>query len=579
MHLLTTKLREQLEKALTSSFEPEDLRRFASERLAFDDVKFGDEVNFGQGKSNVAFDFVEVAVKYHRLEELLLALQAARPNRQTATVVAAFGLTPADLREAVLIDPLSEAQRGQLLEFLTSRYPSLTELQSALKKIDYSYEGLWVSVRSPRENLNCLIDDARNKGWDKLLAFCTLYPRSNQRETKGLLETILSPHERAGIKLLGVLDDPCLEERALVECYNNSLGTWSDPPKLPPGVNETRTYIAYAIMAVQDATASDASSDGEKPLLRFLQNVIAIETVTQELKQDIIRLWDYLAASLKLTGELKAERGGNERYSVVVELRDSVESTPQMPAWSRKAWLYRHLARRFERIDDHLPDAIENITTMPDYLNALRDRLARRVELETVVFEFFLTRKSLAHAIDQWNIMIDDAIPVEFGFENPVVVRSIDRKAPSRGKLKSRWEQLCVAPSLSNPLEVDRRSRDGDPASLYREFDLRPKLQCLLLETHFGPENNLDEFPCLRAAIAAGLPVIIWARDEAVVQCLVDQLAGWLCEPPRKLPKLVHALRRKCPPKDACHLGRHVTLFFENADYGLPENTLASGTR
>jgi Trypsin-like peptidase domain len=93
---LTTELRDKLQGVLKLAFDQMDLRRFATERLAFNDVKFADEVNFSQGKSKVAFEFVEIADQNARLGELVLAIQQVRPRRpDVAELVAAFGLAPA----------------------------------------------------------------------------------------------------------------------------------------------------------------------------------------------------------------------------------------------------------------------------------------------------------------------------------------------------------------------------------------------------------------------------------------------------------------------------------------------------
>ena len=93
---LTSELRNKLQGVLRLAFDPMDLYRFATERLAFDDVKFADEVNFNQGRSNIAFQFVKVADQNARLGELVLAIQQVRPRRpDVAELVAAFGLSPA----------------------------------------------------------------------------------------------------------------------------------------------------------------------------------------------------------------------------------------------------------------------------------------------------------------------------------------------------------------------------------------------------------------------------------------------------------------------------------------------------
>jgi hypothetical protein len=93
---LTTQLRDELQGVLTSAFDQRGMEEFATMRLAFEEVKFADEVNFSQPRKRIAFDMVEVAIQYGRLRELLLAVQAARPKRpDVEKLVSTFGLTAA----------------------------------------------------------------------------------------------------------------------------------------------------------------------------------------------------------------------------------------------------------------------------------------------------------------------------------------------------------------------------------------------------------------------------------------------------------------------------------------------------
>ena len=107
---LTPELRDNLQAVLTSAFEVGDLFRFATERLAFDDVRIADEVDFSQKPSQVVFSLVEVALHYGRLPQLVLAVRDERPNREDArALVEAFrrlGLVvPAAARPDTVIIP------------------------------------------------------------------------------------------------------------------------------------------------------------------------------------------------------------------------------------------------------------------------------------------------------------------------------------------------------------------------------------------------------------------------------------------------------------------------------------------
>jgi hypothetical protein len=93
---VTTELRNKVQSVLKLAFDPNDMYRFATTHLEFDEVKFADEINFRQSRSQVAAEFVDVADQYARVGELILAIQQVRPRRpDVAELVAAFGLAPA----------------------------------------------------------------------------------------------------------------------------------------------------------------------------------------------------------------------------------------------------------------------------------------------------------------------------------------------------------------------------------------------------------------------------------------------------------------------------------------------------
>ncbi len=92
---LTPQLRTKLQNAITAAFDAQGLLQFATMQLEFEDVKFGDQVDFNRARGQIAFQIVEVAVQNARLGELVLALRQARPRRpDMAELVSAFGLSP-----------------------------------------------------------------------------------------------------------------------------------------------------------------------------------------------------------------------------------------------------------------------------------------------------------------------------------------------------------------------------------------------------------------------------------------------------------------------------------------------------
>ena len=158
---LTPELRDNLQAVLTLAFEVDGLRRFATERLAFDDVKFADEVNFSQTLSQVVFSLVEVALHHNRLAELVLAVRDVRPNREDVrALVEAFGLVvaaaarpvtviiPAVVREAVIRFNERLQLRQRQFGYLNA-YKELHDLLHGLQDFHTRLESTVAAIRRP----------------------------------------------------------------------------------------------------------------------------------------------------------------------------------------------------------------------------------------------------------------------------------------------------------------------------------------------------------------------------------------------------------------------------------------------
>ena len=90
---MTPELRQNLQEALRSAFNPKQLLQFATVHLAFDDVKFADVLNFNQSSTDIAFDLVQSVEQRGHEAELVLKLQEERPKLpQVIALVSAFGL-------------------------------------------------------------------------------------------------------------------------------------------------------------------------------------------------------------------------------------------------------------------------------------------------------------------------------------------------------------------------------------------------------------------------------------------------------------------------------------------------------
>jgi len=164
MNPLTPTRRERLQNILMSAFDAKGLLQFATVRLAFDDVRFADAVNFSQATANVVFDLVGVAVQHGYVSQLVLALRDERPNLpETAALVAELGLSPGPgespsaneipsaVRDAVVRFNERFQQRRRQFGYLNA-YKRLHDLLHDLHDFQAQIEAVAAAVRRPSDD-------------------------------------------------------------------------------------------------------------------------------------------------------------------------------------------------------------------------------------------------------------------------------------------------------------------------------------------------------------------------------------------------------------------------------------------
>lgn len=451
---------------------------------------------------------------------------------------------------------LEPGQQRELLDFLIAAYDN-ARLITRLRQLGRDHTDLeyWKSNASRRLNFRRLIAQAAQEEWGRLLAFATLAVKSEAARKPW---SLLSEHERAGMSLLPLLRG--LDTQVVAECYHLTRPAHARAYDGPL----TWLVIAYLVMAAEEAAPARQS------LLKFLEALAGRSS--PPIRQQLSAWWGRIRGRLGLRGELH-DPGAlcppslPQTYAVLVELRDTNHSTPALPSWHCRTWLYSDAVGRVDTLEGQT--RTETLATISDYLTRLRDRLARRrLSLEQVRFEFFVSPRHLCRSFDQLPVLLE-GIEVELGYKNPVVIRAL-RGAESCLNLEKRWARLRTKQSLLLDVEVLPTSTGGDPRVLYRQFDAVPDLQGLLLTVPFRGHDDLSQLACIPAALAAGIPILLWGRHETAPAQLTNTVKHWLARPPCELPQLVYALRKSCPEGSADHLGRHVTLFFENANYWLP---------
>lgn len=186
-----------------------------------------------------------------------------------------------------------------------------------------------------------------------------------------------------------------------------------------------------------------------------------------------------------------------------------------------------------------------------------------------VVVEFVLPWKLLNADVDWWRKEIDSERPIVLAMDYPVVVRSLERLRTPRWHRHwhQRWQQLRDAPTSS---EVYWSQPAGADYFTRLETELKGdrRTVCLVLsEPPASPgETGQQE---VEAALRAGLPVIIWHRTDCsspafreAVSSLVSD-AG-LAELPTRAKKLRHEALRLDPDLRIDHIGRHLTVLWDD---------------
>ena len=197
---------------------------------------------------------------------------------------------------------------------------------------------------------------------------------------------------------------------------------------------------------------------------------------------------------------------------------------------------------------------------------------------DDLVIEFVLPESLLNLPVDQWRTGPEaDARPV--GIYYPVVVRSLEhRPDPS---LRWRWAEHL--PPLRGDAQVGSQDDAGvAPRAIVRvpSGDLVSRRRDWVEELRSIADgavpflDNADP-PHLRAAVRAGVPVLLWSREPgsrpADARLLRTLGEGSL----RDLPAKVMNLRREAAVSEASdHVGRHVTLLWDDPTRPVETGTL-----
>jgi hypothetical protein len=248
-------------------------------------------------------------------------------------------------------------------------------------------------------------------------------------------------------------------------------------------------------------------------------------------------------SSLSLVVQLDPDRSDESRYlmSALLMAQDMTERV-----------LHRDdVARTLDEIALEL-DAV--LTLVPEGLGD---------DLQDPVVEFILPRRLLAEPVDEWEID-RSAFSLPLGLRYPVVVRCLDRMRDPAHHVSWRRKSRRLnetghlvdpeavhhvtpeAPEAASPPGAGRARqvvRDHVKA-LFAELMNQEKVVCLAVP--HPPDSSVPARPdAFVAGLAAGLPVILWAREASDPDGFFDVVRKVMAHGPLEIPRQVLHHRRE----------------------------------
>ncbi|MEU8080307.1 hypothetical protein AB0B31_33230 [Catellatospora citrea] len=375
-------------------------------------------------------------------------------------------------------------------------------------------------------------------------------------------DPMLSAEQRASLDdlLAGIV---CAEAEHL---YWESVGEFGPPP------TGTGNDLLSLTRDLSDAVGG--ASGSLPPLLAFLcllaPRVPARRVALQQWVENYALSWGI--DPRELARQRLALEGSTAAPVASYLILQMEEYGAEPDRYLLSAWFQRgRMSKVLRRGEEPIP--VEQLPAQIDFM-LTRDAEVTRDATSRLVVELILPRRLITADVDQWPIApADFERPV--GTQHAVVVRPLERHhAPALHRdWRRKWEWL--------------KEHGGDPAAndaaahwIKRPTEVNPKQLMIQLRSTdapvciclaFAPQaaqvlGSSDEYA---AGVHAGAPVILWCRDGGdrldIEQEIRALLAG---NGLLTLPELIHRYRQEAhyPDADAAHLGRHLTLLWDDYD-------------
>lgn len=189
----------------------------------------------------------------------------------------------------------------------------------------------------------------------------------------------------------------------------------------------------------------------------------------------------------------------------------------------------------------------------------------------TVVVEFVLPWELLNADVAWWRKEIDSSRPTPLAMDYPVVIRSLERLRTPRWHRPwyQRWQQLRTAPAGS---AAHWSHPGGDDYFTRLETELKSDtrvVSLVLSEPPTQPDQTGQQE--VMAALRAGLPVIIWHRQDCTSAAFRETVMGLisdggLAQLPNRIGELRHDALKQDPALRIGHIGRHLTVLWDDPE-------------
>ncbi|WP_149552852.1 effector-associated domain 2-containing protein [Streptomyces marokkonensis] len=293
------------------------------------------------------------------------------------------------------------------------------------------------------------------------------------------------------------------------------------------------------------------------PILRFAI-ALAARPGCSPLQQDDLREWIHrLARRLGVTVTAEAHPDGpsgdqGDGVRLVVSLQ---RYQPGSTEWLLSMWLGYGAERWIVLVVEDEPQPLGRIVarfnTFLEKAQELSGGLPSRVE-------FMLPRSLLDLPVDRWSVRSRSdgttGARLPLGVLCPVVVRDLDRPTDSRTheRWTHRWREYQRSPDLSAERAVWLPcGREQDPPGSMRQL-------ALALAVVVEPPSRHSRAPAgavaraVGTALNAGVPVVLWGRDEGDAEGHVESGALHAATrqlisggSPARLPERITSLRRR----------------------------------